>query len=81
MSQCVYRLEDTLHPVYCPNDAHPGMGGFCVDHRMKNPNNPLRCLRMIQPGEAGNEAGTNDVRCEGSRVPGQGDYCAAHQPA
>ena len=48
---------------------------------MENPNNPNRCLRQIPPGEPGNETGTKDLRCKGSRVYGQPPYCAAHQAA
>ena len=80
-SRCVYRLEDTLSPVYCQNEAQPGLGGYCADHARKNPNDPTRCLRMIAPGEPGNEVGTTDLRCEGSRTYRSGPYCDDHQPA
>jgi len=77
MSQCVYRLENTLSPVLCENEAQ--VGGFCAEHRMKNPNEQTRCLRMIPPGGVGNELGTTDVRCEGVRIPGRSSYCVDHQ--
>ena len=78
MGQCVFRVEnDTLSVRYCTNEAI--VGGYCVEHLMKNPNEPTRCLMMIPAGEPGNEAGTTDIRCEGARVPGQPPYCAAHQ--
>lgn len=81
-SGCVFRYDmDTSSPRPCPNEAHPGMGGYCVEHARENPNDPLRCLTMIDPGEPGNEAGTTTLRCKGTRVPGQPPYCAAHQPA
>lgn len=79
MSQCVHRVENGLAPVYCTNEE--SVGGYCVNHRMENPNEATRCLMQIPPGEPGNEAGTTTLRCKGPRVYGQPPYCAAHQPA
>ncbi len=69
---CVYRAENTLSPVYCPNEAVSGFGGYCVDHKMENPAEPTRCV-----------AHADGVRC---KLPvlglvGDGRLCADHQPA
>lgn len=82
MPGCVFRFDmDTSSPHYCPNEAHPGMGGYCLEHARENPNDPLRCLMQIPPGDPGNELGTTTLRCKGTRVYGHAPYCAAHQPS
>jgi hypothetical protein len=80
---CVYRYDmNTSSPHYCPNAAEGGLGGYCREHAMENPNNPNRCLMQIPPGEPGNETGTTDLRCKGQRAYDRSptSYCEAHRP-
>lgn len=82
-SGCVYRFDtNTSSPHYCPNEAVSGFGGYCATHELENPNAPNRCVTRIPPGEAGNEAGSTEIRCTGRvlGLVGSGRHCTSHQP-